>query len=79
LFISAQRGDLEPCPFAPWSDTNVLEVPQREALGSHFPKSIRENHALFAETSGGCALYENKHAVEALFNLPTGPVKPASR
>ena len=65
VHISA-AGDLEPCPFAPWSDTNLLAVPLREALGSPFLTEMRENHAMFAETSGGCALWKNRKAVEAM-------------
>jgi MoaA/NifB/PqqE/SkfB family radical SAM enzyme len=76
VHISA-TGDLEPCPFAPWSDTNVLEVPLREALGSRFLTSMRENHEMFAETSGGCALWKNREAVEALLHDHRGSLVPA--
>jgi MoaA/NifB/PqqE/SkfB family radical SAM enzyme len=67
VHISA-RGDLEPCPFAPWSDTNVAKVPLREALGSRFLRLMRENHEQFAETEGGCALWKNRKAVESLLS-----------
>ena len=53
IHISAS-GDLEPCPFAPYSDTNVLNVPLKQALRSRFLSLMRENHDLFAETEGGC-------------------------
>ena len=65
VHISA-TGDLEPCPFAPYSDTNVLQVPLKEALRSRFLRVMRENHGLFAETEGGCALWKNREAVRAL-------------
>jgi MoaA/NifB/PqqE/SkfB family radical SAM enzyme len=65
VHISA-NGDLEPCPFAPYSDANLLRVPLREALASKFLKVMREQHSMFAETSGGCALWKNRDAVEAL-------------
>jgi MoaA/NifB/PqqE/SkfB family radical SAM enzyme len=59
-------GDLEPCPFAPFSDTSVLDLPLREALRSPFLRVMRENHDQFAETSGGCALWKNREAVKSL-------------
>ncbi|HET6450836.1 MAG TPA: radical SAM protein [Spirochaetia bacterium] len=65
VHISA-RGDLEPCPFAPWSDANVARVPLREALQSRLLHLMRENHEQFAETSGGCALWKNRRQVESL-------------
>jgi len=65
VHISA-AGDLEPCPFAPWSDTNLLSTPLREALGSRFLAAMRDNHEMFAETSGGCALWKNREAVRSL-------------
>jgi MoaA/NifB/PqqE/SkfB family radical SAM enzyme len=71
VHISA-TGDLEPCPFAPYSDTNLQNVPLREALGSRFLRAMRENHSLFVETEGGCALWKNRDAVESLLNSKTG-------
>ncbi len=65
VHISA-TGDLEPCPFAPYSDINLKNAPLREALKSPFLVSMRENHDMFAETSGGCALWKNRDAVEAM-------------
>jgi MoaA/NifB/PqqE/SkfB family radical SAM enzyme len=71
VHISAS-GDLEPCPFAPYSDANVLHVPLREALGSRFLRLMRQNHGAFAEMEGGCALWKNREAVEALLQRRTG-------
>jgi MoaA/NifB/PqqE/SkfB family radical SAM enzyme len=71
VHISA-TGDLEPCPFAPFSDTSLLKVSLREALASRFLRVMRENHALFAETEGGCALWKNRGAVEELLQNKTG-------
>ena len=71
VHISAS-GDLEPCPFAPYSDANVRTAPLREALQSRFLAAMRQNHALFAETDGGCALWRNREAVEALLGRKTG-------
>ena len=71
IHISA-TGDLEPCPFAPYSDVNILKVPLKDALRSPFLGAMRENHAMFTETEGGCALWKNRDAVEALLRRKTG-------
>jgi MoaA/NifB/PqqE/SkfB family radical SAM enzyme len=72
VHISAS-GDLEPCPFAPYSDANLLHLPLAQALRSRFLGLMRENHAMFAETSGGCALWRNREAVRSL--LDARPVR----
>jgi len=51
------QGGLEPCPFAPFSNENVKQVPLREALKSSFLKHLRE-------TEGGCALFKNREWVK---------------
>lgn len=61
-------GSLEPCPFAPYSDTNLKNLSLKEALGSEFLKKIRENHETLKETGGGCALWENREWVQSLVN-----------
>jgi MoaA/NifB/PqqE/SkfB family radical SAM enzyme len=70
VHISA-AGDLEPCPFAPWSDASLLQMTLRQALGSPFLQAMRENHDMFAETSGGCALWRRREAVQALLERRT--------
>ncbi len=65
VHISA-TGDLEPCPFAPYSDTSLKKVPLKEALRSPFLTAMRENHDMFKETEGGCALWKNREQVQAL-------------
>ena len=59
-------GALEPCPFAPYSDVNFKESSLKEGLRSPFLASIRENHHLLSETSGGCALWEKREWVKTL-------------
>jgi MoaA/NifB/PqqE/SkfB family radical SAM enzyme len=71
VHISAS-GDLEPCPFAPYSDANLLNMPLKDALRSRFLGLMRENHDMFAETAGGCALWKNKEAVESLLRRKIG-------
>jgi MoaA/NifB/PqqE/SkfB family radical SAM enzyme len=64
------QGELEPCPFAPYSDTNLHEMSLEEALKSSLLKEIRENHHMLEETSGGCALWRNKDWVKGLMKEP---------
>lgn len=63
-------GDLEPCPFAPYSDTNLRDRGLREALESRFLQEIRKNHSRLTETAGGCALWEEREWVQSLLSHP---------
>jgi MoaA/NifB/PqqE/SkfB family radical SAM enzyme len=65
LHISS-TGALEACPFAPYSDTNVMNVPLKKALQSDLLRKIRENHHLLTESRGGCALNENSDWIKKL-------------
>ena len=60
------EGDVEPCPFAPYSDMNLKNVSLKDALNSNFLKKIRENHAQLHETGGSCALWEKRDMVKSL-------------
>ena len=53
-------GDVEPCPFAPFSDVNLKQVSLKDALTSGFLSDIRKNHHLLKEGEGGCALWHNR-------------------
>jgi MoaA/NifB/PqqE/SkfB family radical SAM enzyme len=63
--ISAS-GDLEPCPAAPFSDTNITRIPFGEAIRSGFLAEIRRHHDRLTETQGGCALWTNRDWVQRL-------------
>ncbi len=65
LHISAS-GALEACPFAPYSDTSVKNMPLKEALKSRLIAEVRDNHDKLKESRGGCALKENAEWVKAL-------------
>jgi len=65
IHISAE-GDLEPCPFAPYSDTNLNNSSLKEALKSELFNKIRQNRAELSETNGGCALWKKRYWVESL-------------
>jgi MoaA/NifB/PqqE/SkfB family radical SAM enzyme len=61
----SSEGNVEPCPFIAYSDTNLKNLPLREALQSKMLKTIRENHAELKEIHG-CALWEKREWVESL-------------
>ncbi len=65
IHISAE-GNLEPCPFAPYSDQNLKGTSLKEALRSELLARIRENGAALSETHGGCALWEKREWVKSL-------------
>ncbi len=65
VHISAE-GNVEPCPFAPYSDSNLQSVSLRVALQSRFLKALRENKDQLLESSGGCVLWEKREWVESL-------------
>lgn len=65
-------GSLEPCPFAPYSDSNLKEMSLKDALGSQFLRKIRENQGNLKETRGGCALWENRIWVHSLIKNSPG-------
>lgn len=61
-------GQVEPCPFAPYSDASLKEMSLKDALKSDFLKMIRESDALREEHSvaGGCVLWEEREWVGSL-------------
>ncbi|MFC2160611.1 radical SAM/SPASM domain-containing protein [Acidobacteriota bacterium] len=65
VHISAE-GNVEPCPFAPYSDASLLNVSLKEALQSEFLKKIRQSDKHLNETGGGCALWIEREWVQSL-------------
>jgi MoaA/NifB/PqqE/SkfB family radical SAM enzyme len=65
IHINAQ-GDVEPCPFAPYSDTSLMRTSLKDALQSEFLKAIREKHQDFTESQGGCTLWMERKWVQSL-------------
>ena len=65
IHINAE-GDLEPCPFAPFSDVNLKEVTLKKALQSKLLEEIRNNQFMLDESQGGCLLWANRKWVESL-------------
>ncbi|MFC2117172.1 radical SAM protein, partial [Bacteroidota bacterium] len=62
------NGDLEPCPFAPYSDVNLNNTTLKEALQSEFIKTLRNYEGLIEETGGGCVLWQNRELVQTILN-----------
>ena len=56
IHISAS-GNVEPCPFVPFSDKNLKNSSLKEALKSDFLKIIRDNSDELEEGPGGCTLW----------------------
>ena len=56
----SSSGDLEPCPFAPWSDVNLARKSLAEGLQSEFLRNIRAEHSKLKESAGGCTIWENR-------------------
>jgi len=67
IHVSAE-GNVEPCPFVPYSDTNLRDSSLRDALQSPFLKTIRETQEM-SEGKGGCALWENREWVQSLLTV----------
>jgi MoaA/NifB/PqqE/SkfB family radical SAM enzyme len=59
-------GSVEPCPFSPYSDTNLSGISLAEALKSPFLTAMREGGFLLGEHDGGCLLFEKRKEVEEL-------------
>ncbi|HAH97358.1 MAG TPA: radical SAM protein [Firmicutes bacterium] len=60
------EGHVEPCPFAPVSDSGLQGMSLKEALQSDLLRIIRENSDELHDTSGGCALWNRRDLVQSL-------------
>ncbi|UCF99634.1 MAG: radical SAM protein [Spirochaetaceae bacterium] len=69
VHISAS-GDVEPCPFAPYSDANLRDSSLKEALQSKFLSTIRNNRDMLSEAEGGCALWVKRDWIRSLLHEP---------
>ena len=65
FFHIGPDGAAEPCPFSPFSDSNVAQIGLRQALQSPLFRKIRDARALGWEHTGGCTLYEHRDEVES--------------
>ena len=60
-------GDVEPCPFSPFSDRNLTKVSLRDAIQSPLLLRIRESGVHLDETDGQCALWSRREWVAGLY------------
>lgn len=59
------HGGAEPCPFSPYSDTNLKETSLKEAINSPLFKNLRNGDVLMEEHIGGCVLFEREETVQS--------------
>ncbi|MCR5214090.1 MAG: radical SAM protein [Eubacterium sp.] len=64
FFHINSHGDAEPCPFSPYTDTNVRNKSLRQVMKSKLFKSIIDGGLLIDDHNGGCVLFEKKDQVE---------------
>lgn len=58
-------GNLEPCPFSPYSDVNLQSTTLREGLQSPLFKAIQAHGNELQQVRGSCVLWENREWVSA--------------
>ncbi|MFL0267428.1 radical SAM/SPASM domain-containing protein [Candidatus Clostridium radicumherbarum] len=61
-------GSAEPCPFSPYSDTNLNDCTLRDALKSPLFIKLDESGMLIGDHDGGCILFQKEEAVKKLVN-----------
>lgn len=66
FFHIGPDGSAEPCPFSPFSDSNVVTLGVRGALKSPLFRALRKANILNWEHTGGCTLFEHQDEVKAL-------------
>jgi len=66
FFHIGPDGSAEPCPFSPFSDSNVAQMGVRQALQSPLFRKIRAARALGWEHTGGCTLFEHRDEIEQM-------------
>lgn len=64
FFHINSQGGAEPCPFSPYSDTNLRNTSLREAIHSPLFRRLRDNDVLMEEHAGGCVLFEREERVK---------------
>jgi len=61
-------GRVEPCPFSPYSDTDLRNTTILKALKSPLFQKLKDNQILMREHNGGCVLFEQEEEVKKLSN-----------
>jgi MoaA/NifB/PqqE/SkfB family radical SAM enzyme len=63
FFHINSRGGAEPCPFSPYSDTNLRGCSLSDALNSPLFRKLRDSKLLQEQAAGGCHLFQQEAAV----------------
>ena len=66
FFHINSHGDAEPCPFSPYSDSNVKDTSLKEALNSPLFRTLKEGDYLKENHEGGCILYKKRGQVKKI-------------
>ena len=66
FFHINSQGGAEPCPFSPFSDTNVMDMGLKGAISSRLFEVLQSGDILKDDHVGGCVLFEKKDQVEAI-------------
>lgn len=66
-------GGAEPCPFSPYSDTNVRQGGLRQALKSPLFGRLKDTGVLQQEHTGGCVLFYRQEDVRQLVGEGAAP------
>lgn len=66
FFHINSHGGAEPCPFSPFSDTNVKDTSLKEAMSSRLFKILQEGDILKDDHVGGCVLFEKRDQVQQI-------------
>ena len=61
-------GDVEPCPFSPYSDSSLAEVSLKKALASPLFAKILGSDVTLDESDGRCALWKRREWVSSLLS-----------
>ncbi|MBQ3914983.1 MAG: radical SAM protein [Ruminococcus sp.] len=65
FFHINSHGDAEPCPFSPYSDTNIRDTTLLKALDSGLFRRLHDSGVLFSEHTGGCVLFQHEEFVKS--------------
>ncbi len=66
FFHITSHGGAEPCPFSPFSDTNVKDTSLKEAISSRLFKILQDGDILKDDHVGGCVLFEKRDQVQRI-------------
>ncbi len=68
FFHINSHGGAEPCPFSPYSDSNVKEIGLSGVMKSKLFTELQSGDLLKEDHKGGCVLFEKRKQVEELLS-----------